>query len=322
MLSDRRLPCSDMPPAPALTLMLPGAVNVTPRFTVTELPASRNRLCPDPVSVTDAAATRLFSACTVTSPLIASSVAGATVSGAPLLLMVRSPGSIRMRPVRPLGAAVLTPPPRLPSIWPDSSTLPPSPPWLPPRAETVPSITVLPPDRTVTWPPLPRMRALAERRAPGSTTVLAVVAWPRSAGLVARASVAPTPTIPPPAPPSALIRAVLATVSAPVAFSATWPPAPAPPSAATRPSIRTEPPTPAMAMLPVRLPKVFAWMRPPASTRFCTMPSAAAAVICTMPPSATMKPVLVTSAVTGLPSAPRGAWRTCRVTSMDSRPSP
>ena len=35
-----------------------------------------------------------------------------------------------------------------------------------------------------------------------------------------------------------------------------------------------------------------------------------------------MVPVLVTSAVTGLPSAPRGAWRTWPVTSIDTSPSP
>ena len=47
------------------------------------------------------------------------------------------------------------------------------------------------------------------------------------------------------------------------------------------------------------------------------MPSAARAVSCTVPPSATIRPVLVTSAV-----APFGSVVTMPVTSIDIMPSP
>ena len=70
------------------------------------------------------------------------------------------------------------------------------------------------------------------------------------------------------------------------------------------PSTTIEPPTPFSATVPVWSPIVAARILPPACTRFCTMPSAARAVSCTVPPSAMMTPVLVTSAVTGLPSGP------------------
>ena len=74
------------------------------------------------------------------------------------------------------------------------------------------------------------------------------------------------------------------------------------PVAASWPLTMIEPPMPFSATVPACRRR---WRRgcvPPASTRFCTMPSAARAVSCTVPPSARMVPVLVTSAVTVLPS--------------------
>ena len=94
------------------------------------------------------------------------------------------------------------------------------------------------------------------------------------------------------------------------------------PAAETSPSTVIEPPTPAIWMLPVLPPALSAEMRPPASTRLETMPSAARAVSSTLPPAAEMVPVLVTSTCTGLPFGPSGACRTALVTSTASRPSP
>ncbi len=131
-------------------------------------------------------------------------------------------------------------------------------------------------------------------------------------------------TTPPPARPEAVTRAPSAMVTAPEALTVICPPrAPsALPRADSSPVTMTEPPVPAMSIRPACGPALLALIRPPASTRFWTMPSAAAAVSCTVPPFAAMTPVLVTSAVTGLPSAPSGACTTWRVTSMDSSPSP
>ncbi len=229
-----------------------------------------------------------------------------------------------MLPGRPCGAPVSTLPLRAKPCSPDSSTVPPSPAVLPPRAVTRPAIVVCSVLSTVTRPPPPACRASAATRAPAAITVRRDV--PAGAGPLpaARAAVVPTATSPPPPAPEADRRAPRASVVVSLPATTTVPPLlpGVRPSAARRPSITTEPPVPATSMRPVRPSTVLAWMVPPARTSVCTTPSAATALSCTTPPSAAMVPVLVTSAVTGLPSGPAGTCRTCPVTLMATRPSP
>ncbi len=202
--------------------------------------------------------------------------------------------------------------------------MPPLPLCLPPRAVSLPAISVSCVLSTVTRPPLPLALASAEIRAPAAMAVRPDV--PAGAAPVPRARmrVVPSAIVPPPAMPEALICAPPATDVVWLAMTTTSPPVlpGALPSAARRPSTTTEPPVPVISIRPVRSPTLLAWICPPARTRFCTTPSAAFAVSCTTPPSAMIVPVLVTSAVTGLPSGPRGACFTWPVTSIDTRPSP
>jgi hypothetical protein len=91
------------------------------------------------------------------------------------------------------------------------------------------------------------------------------------------------------------------------------------PCVLTSPATLFVPPGPCSrtcAVVPVEA-SVLAWMWPPARTRFCTIPSAAAAVSSTVPPVALMTPVLVTRAW-----PPCGVCFTAPVTSDDTRPSP
>ena len=239
-------------------------------------------------------------------------------------VMVRSRGSRMTVPRAPCGAEVSARPVRRKPASPESSTVPPLPEARPPRALTVPPTDVDCVLSTVTRPPWPAPVASADTRAPVATSVRAEV--PVGAGPlpVARASVVPSATVPPPAWPLAEMRAVGATTVARLPATVTVPPmVPATrPAAATCPSMTTEPPVPVISIRPAWPPAVSAWTLPPARTRFCTTPSAARAVSTMVPPSAAIVPVLVTSAVTILPSGPTGAWRTCFVTSMETSPSP
>ena len=240
------------------------------------------------------------------------------------VVIVRSRGSITTVPSAPCGAAVSAVPVRRNPLSPDTSTVPPSPDTRPPLAVSVPSIVVDCVLSTVTRPPSPLAVPSAEIRAPAAIIVRAEV--PAGADPVprARASVVPTATVPPPAWPFAVTRAAGAMLVVSLPATTTLPPVVpgARPSAATRPSITTEPPVPVISICPARAPTVLARTLPPACTSVFTTPSAARAVNCTVPPSAAMVPVLVTSAVTVLPSAPTGACVTCLVMSMDTSPSP
>ena len=202
---------------------------------------------------------------------------------------------------------------------------------MPPRAANVPSAVVWPVLRRPIVPPRPFWRALAVMRAPASTVTLAAAGARTAVPPRTRAALVPIAIVPPAVSPSAVMRAGAMTRTAPVAWATTVPPrlllrllpALLPlPSAAIRPTICTDPPTPDKTIIPVRPPAVLAWMWPPACTSVCTSPSAAAAVSSTVPPSARIVPLLVTNAGTGLPSAPREACWTWRVTSIDSSPSP
>ena len=194
------------------------------------------------------------------------------------------------------------------------------PPFGPPLADRLPATLVLSVDSTVIWPPLPVSVASAFMVAPDAMdTLFAVCVAVTDGPPCARASVVPIATVPPPALPEAFTRAVLASATLPVAFTATEPPVvpAAKPWADNWPVTSTEPPMPLMEMVPVLPPAVLAEILPPAETRFCTTPSAAAAVNCTVPPAARITPSLVTKDVT-----PSGVWVTCLVTFTDTSPSP
>ena len=208
-----------------------------------------------------------------------------------------------------------------------ASTTPPSPPRAPPRTRNEPSTVLECVLSTATVPPRPLPRPSAATTAPCSIDTRRAVpagvpgdAPPPSAATrpaAARPSVVPSATVPPEICPLALTRAPWATVTVSLAVTAIEPPiSPRPPSASTRPSIRTDPPTPATAIRPVRPPTLLAWIRPPACTRSCTIPSAARAVISTEPPSAKTVPLFVTSA------AVPPACLTDLVTSIETNPSP
>ena len=184
----------------------------------------------------------------------------------------------------------------------------------------MPAMSVDVVDSTVTRPPLPFSVAFAAIVAPAATVTFAAVCVEVTPGPpAARSSVVPIATMPPPAWPEASIRAPEATVTLPVALTSMSPPVVpgALPVASSWPSTVIPPPTPFSVTVPTWPPTLFAWILPPACTRFCTMPSAARAVSCTVPPSATITPLLVTSAI-----APFGACVTWPVTSSDSMPSP
>ena len=174
--------------------------------------------------------------------------------------IVRSCGSIRIVPGAPCGAPVSAVPVSVKPCWPDSSIVPPSPPCLPPRALIAPPACVSCVLSTLTWPPLPAPVASARMRAPLAIAVRVEAGAVTKAPPRARARVVPIATVPPPARPDALMRALAATCVAPSAITATWPPtAPgARPSAARRPSTTTEPPVPVTSMRPVWPPSVFA----------------------------------------------------------------
>ena len=180
-------------------------------------------------------------------------------------------------------------------------------------------------DNTVTRPPSPLAVALAAMLAPWAIcTVCAVSADAVPGPPAARASVVPIATVPPPAGPAALTRARFVSVTPWLASTCTWPPTlpGAVPSAATTPLSTIEPPSPPSTTVPVCDPTLSETILPPACTRFCTSPSASRAVSWTVPPSARITPVLVTSAVTGLPPGPVGACVTALLTSSASSPSP
>ena len=103
-----RPPSTETPPTPALSVMPPVTSSVTPGSTRTRLPPSSVSDWFLPVSVTEEDATTLLVAWTVTSPMVACSVAGVmTVPGPPWSLMLISAGSISTRPTWPAGAPVL-----------------------------------------------------------------------------------------------------------------------------------------------------------------------------------------------------------------------
>ena len=238
--------------------------------------------------------------------------------------MVRSRGSSTTVPALPRGADVSARPVSRNPVSPDSSMVPPLPETRPPRALVSPATVVVCVLSTVMRPPSPAPFASADTREPAASTVRAEV--PAGAGPVprARAAVVPSATRPPPACPSADTCAVGASTVAALPTTTTVPPVlpGARPSASTRPSTTTEPPVPTTSIWPAWPWAVLARTVPPARTRSCTTPSAARAVSCTVPPSAAMRPVLVTRAVTAVPPGPTGARSTCFVTSMDTSPSP
>ncbi len=175
----------------------------------------------------------------------------------------------------------------------------------------------------MTWPPFPVPSASAARVALCATVTSAAAGAATDGPPFARAMVVPTAITPPPAWPDASSLAPGATVTDFVAVTSIEPPV-VPgcvPRAASWPWIVTDPPIPAITMLPVRAPPAVARpgaaMLPPASTRLVTRPSTAAAVSRTVPPWAAMVPVLVTSAM-----PPPGACVTCFVTSSEISPSP
>ena len=271
---------------------------------------------------------RSLLACSTTLAWEAFSTARSMKLAGPLgatLLRTRSVGSISSVPTRPAGADKSVLPVSAKADFPDSSTTPPSPPCGPPLASMMPPKRVAWVLSTVIRPPSPIADALAEIFAPASIVVLAAVRFvPTDASPLARASVVPTATRPPPSWPETSIRAPAAIVTASVALTSTCPPLvpAAMPATEMSPATRTSPPRPRTTTVPACSPTLSARILPPAETRVCTMPSTALAVSNTLPPSATMVPVLVTSATTGLPSEPAGASRTCPVTSIDSSPSP
>jgi hypothetical protein len=194
------------------------------------------------------------------------------------------------------------------------------PPCAPPFAVIVPAIVVVPEASPTMRPPLPFTVASAVIVEPLLTTsVLVVAAAMPVAPSLARFSVVPSATVPPPALPETLIRACapMIVVSLPETF--TSPPAVpgALPSAVTTPSTRTSPPAPLISTRPVRDAVLLALICPPASTSVCTTPSTASAVSTTVPPRASITPELVTSAL-----VPSGALATCLVTLIDTSPSP
>ena len=166
-------------------------------------------------------------------------------------------------------------------------------------------------ERMTIFPPLPLSVASALTVAPAAIRVFAAVC--------VRSGIVPMETEPPPALPDALRTDVALRATLPEAVTAMVPPAvpDASPSAPSWPTISILPPTPAMAIVPVLLPTVVATILPPAETKFCTTPSAAAAVSVTVPPAAWITPVLVTNAVT-----PSGVWVTCLVIFNDTSLSP
>ena len=108
----------------------------------------------------------------------------------------------------PTGALVSTDP-LSPSVAPDTSTNPPSPPCGPPLALIAPSISVSPEDSTATRPPDPSPVESAAMLAPASILTVEAIRAPVTDGPpLARLSVVPTATTPPPARPEALNRAV------------------------------------------------------------------------------------------------------------------
>ena len=127
-------------------------------------------------------------------------------------------GSSRNSPAMPAGARRSTMPSSTKSDWPETSMKPPLPPDAPPRAESVPRISVRSVLLTTISPPWPLPEASALIVAPRATVVRAAMVWlcPRP--------VVPTSTWPPPVPPEASMRAAAATVTCPVAWSATRPP--------------------------------------------------------------------------------------------------
>ncbi len=198
--------------------------------------------------------------------------------------------------------------------------MPPSPSTAPPRADRLPAITVLSVDSTVIWPPLPERSASAATDAPGAM----LTSWAAGAGVPtpprARASVVPIATVPPPPRPEALIRLPAVRLTSPVACTATWPPrlrrSPMP-RADMAPETIAAPPSASISTVPPRRPLLSAEITPPAVTRLVTMPSTAAVDSVMRPPSAAITPSLVTSA-----ACPRAPWIVCRLTSIDSSPSP
>ena len=238
--------------------------------------------------------------------------------------IVKSVGSIRIEPCDPSAADTSIAPVSEYPVLPETSTNPPLPPAGPPDATIWPAMLVCSVLNTVTVPPSPVVVARASTFAPLAMLTLFAVGATTDVPPVARASVVPTATVPPPAAPEAFTSAVGASDTDPVALISTAPPfVPAvTPAAATSPPIVSDPPTPRSTTVPVRLPTLSAAILPPASTSAPTIPSTAAAVSSTVPPSARITPLFVTSALTCCPSAPIGACPTCLVTSIDNSPSP
>ena len=144
--------------------------------------------------------------------------------------ITRSCGSIRMVPAGPFAAPTSMAPVSARPPDPETSTVPPAPPFGPPRAMRVPAAVVCLDDITRTMPPCPWRVALADTREPGAIPVTAAVmpaAWPIA-------------TCPPPVVPEAEIRAAAAMLTVPVAAISMAPPVV--PVARMRPLTTTEPP--------------------------------------------------------------------------------
>ncbi len=163
-------------------------------------------------------------------------------------------GSSRISPAWPSIAVSITVPPRLMTPSDEISTSPPLPPSVPPVVEMVPWKAVSWLLSSVTLPPLPLAVASALICAPEAMlTAAARGAVLSLAPAAARARLVPSAMVPPPAWPEALITALEATATVPVASASTLPPVlPASvPCASRLPAILMPPPTACREMVPV-----------------------------------------------------------------------
>ena len=170
------------PAPPTARMMLPLAPTLTPVSMLMFFPASMvsapaarlNELCTSRVcsACSDTLPTKLFS--TEVDRLSVLPVSCAVVTEPlnvpsrlpPLATISRLSGSNRMVPRLPSGAATLIEPVVMLRLPPETSTLPPFPPFLPPFAVISPFIVVLAVDSTATVPPSPAVVASAAMVAP------------------------------------------------------------------------------------------------------------------------------------------------------------
>ncbi len=171
----------------------------------------------------------------------------------PLCTIVRLSGSSSNVPVIPFGADRSTSPVS-DRCAPDTSANPPSPLFLPPLALIVPVMRVVSCESMATCPPAPFVAASAAIVAPCCTVTFVAVSADLTPGPpLARASVVPIATTPPPVWPDALILAVAATVTLPFDTTSIAPPLVpgALPGADNCPSTMIDPPIPFSAIVPV-----------------------------------------------------------------------